>query len=912
MAYIPVTQLRKNRRKNRSMICRKRFFRCVIVLIGILSILLFPILSQPFISNGSTLLAVCILLLFGIIMISLTLRLVKKCNFWLAERKHAVKEIRKAQDERASGRKKEVMVIDRPRLQNAFIRGLESIFSISAWAFFLNLIQPFMTTILWWQGYNLMEGNAFSLATIEGTLIMIESSIYFGIFVFLILLSWSRWNYWRYGRLNRRGARPLVSTTDLAVFFDVPLATVQEAQSVKFAHVVVGPGFINFEKNSNYDMKKVCVYALLFLLLSFPSQGLAATFSTSMSVLGYDQDLVVTGAKTNLTLPFPVPKITPLAGSMVNLIIEPGRNVNDLSNFTFYMNDQQIATFSASQLRVKPNVQLPLPNDIVNKGQAQVGIVANVFATNDLCADYQRGYLFYTVRQSSALTMQFTPPAPKTIPEFFNTLGNGLVIIIPDNPTLSEMANGAWAYGILQKQYPHVPVKLIFANERNKYLTLPRIWIGLINHLPGALGSFTQGLHLPFPDTLVMAAEDDENLQGMTKQLAQLAVMEAVPSSNIYVSHQSQTQGLATPQERLHFGNRVAQEGILSVPVDFEIYPGMLSAIPKKMKFHLEGRYGPSNIVGKQVRLDVFLNRKLIHSELLDSSGVLNQDIILPSSQDFKAHNTLSVVFEYPDDHGYCKVKGMVQSVQILQSSYVSGIDKFSTNHFSWSNVGMLFNKKGLILLSDQSSPDLVRSLGEMVLLMDKQLPSGVFAYPSVNSVSQFSSKMTPDYLMMLGLAQDIPEEMQQALPLQRSKDYTLYREDGGTVAYRYQAVGNTILGQIGDYHGIPLISVSANMQLQSLPNAIRNLQNSRTYDELAGNIFIVNEQNQISSFSNRPLDSHEEDSRYSWMVPITTLFDKMIGFAEQYQRPILLALGISAFIVIGKMMFTSRKKKKK
>jgi len=175
--------------------------------------------------------------------------------------------------------------------------------------------------------------------------------------------------------------------------------------------------------------------------------------------------------------------------------------------------------------------------------------------------------------------------------------------------------------------------------------------------------------------------------------------------------------------------------------------------------------------------------------------------------------------------------------------------------------------------------------------------------------MNQFSKTMTPDYLILLGLAQDIPEELQQALPLQRSKDYTLYRGDGGAVVYRYQSVGNTILGQIGEYRGIPLISISANVNLQSLPGAIRRLQTKADYNELSGNIFVVNEQNQLSSFSNRPFEGSEEQSRFSWMAPIIGFWGKIIGFAELYQKPILGALGILIVIVIGKMIFVSRRK---
>jgi len=907
MNYIPVTQLRQNRKKKRIVINKKLVVSAICALGVVSLVLLLPVLSQSFITHASTLLALGTLLLFGGIIVALAVGLLLKLSHWLSDRKYAKAEVAAARREMASGQQAETMVIDAPRLQHSFLRGLESLLSISAWAFFLNLLQPFITSVVWWQGYKLMAGQAFSLHTIEATLTMIEMSAYFGIAVFLILFSWSRWNYYRYGRLNRRKPKPLVSNTDLAVFYGVSLATVQKAQAAKLAKVIVGPGFVNFENISMLDVKKVLVCTLFSVLLCFPSQSRAATFSTAMTVLGYEQDVIVTGAKTNLNITFPVPRMTPLAGSMVNLVVEPGKNLNEISNFAFYINDRQVATLTAGQLRARPNVQLPLPLDVQNKGQAQVDIVANVFATNDICADYQRGHLVYTLRNSSALTMQFAPPMPKSIPEFFNTLTNGLLVIIPDNPTLNEIATGAWAYGIVQKQYPYVPVKMIVASERLQYPNLPRIWIGLLNHLPGELGSFTQGLHLPFPDTLVIAAEDDDNLQGLVKQLAQLGVMEALPSANLHVSQQNPPSGGL--QDKIYFGNNTAQEGILSVPVDFEIYPAMLPSLPKSLNIHLEGRYGPSTIVGKQVRLDVFFNRKLIHSELLDASGALNKDITVPNSLNLQARNILSLAFEYPDENGYCKAKGMVQSVQVLPSSYVSGIDKFRSERFTWPNVGLLFNKKGLILVSDNQSLDSIRSVGEMVLLMNKQLPPGVFSYPSVSSMSQFSKTMTPDYLILLGLAQDIPEELQQALPLQRGKDYTLYRGDGGTVAYRYQSVGNTILGQIGEYHGMPLISISANKQLQSLPGAIRRLQTRPNYNELAGNIFVVNEQNQLSSFSNRPFDGSEEQSHSSWMAPVIRLWGRIVGFAELYQQPILGALGIMIVIAMGKLVFRSRRK---
>lgn len=163
-------------------------------------ILLLPALSQFAMAHTGTLLALCTLLLFSGTIIGLSIRLLMMIRQWLAIRQHAVDQIRSSRRETSRGKQDET---DAPRLQNSFLRGVESILLISAWAFFLNLVQPFITTLVWWQGYTLLEENICSLATIEGALSMIESWVYFGIIAFLILISWSQWNDWRYGRMNQ-------------------------------------------------------------------------------------------------------------------------------------------------------------------------------------------------------------------------------------------------------------------------------------------------------------------------------------------------------------------------------------------------------------------------------------------------------------------------------------------------------------------------------------------------------------------------------------------------------------------------------------------------------------------------------------------------------------------------------------
>lgn len=76
----------------------------------------------------------------------------------------------------------------------AFICGIKSLLYIAVWASLFYLWEAFITAVVCWQGYQLMVGNALSLSTINETFAVVEYVVYFGISVFLVLLSWSEWN----------------------------------------------------------------------------------------------------------------------------------------------------------------------------------------------------------------------------------------------------------------------------------------------------------------------------------------------------------------------------------------------------------------------------------------------------------------------------------------------------------------------------------------------------------------------------------------------------------------------------------------------------------------------------------------------------------------------------------------------
>ncbi|MCX7780463.1 MAG: poly-beta-1,6-N-acetyl-D-glucosamine biosynthesis protein PgaD [Negativicutes bacterium] len=802
-------------------------------------------------------------------------------------------------------------VIDQPQLKKLPLRILEMIFSVSIWAFFIYLIQPLATVLLWIFGFTyLSKTHLFSLSALEGTAMIMEFSAYLAVFFFLSLLSWANWNYWRYGRLNRRKPKPAVAIKELAAYYDVPPARVEEAQAVKLATLELTGNDIRFTKCRRSAAVRGAAILIAACLWAVPTPAWAAVSTTSMFQLGYDQDVIVSGARNTVSVAFPVPQVPLLNGSMVSLTLEPGRFLNDASNFTFYLNDRQLFTLSARELKAKPTLQLPVPANAAVNGVAKVDIVSNLFVTNDICADYQRGHLTYTLRNSSAITVNYNPPSAKTLAQFFNSIAGSIVVIIPDSPSPAEITAGAWAYGMLQKIYPHLPVKLIFEKERAAYPGIPKVWVATTNRLPANLSQLGPGIHVAAQDT-VLITDAAEGLGAKVRHLATLQVFPAMPAASMSPASPQQ-QPPHRPRELIHFGNNSVQEGILTIPADFPIFPALLSEIPKSLKIHLEGHYSPSNVAGKPTRVDVYFNRNLVHSELLDNSGKLNKDISLPPSVMLQARNTLGVEFVYPEETGWCKVKGMVQSAQILYASYFQGVGHFPVDKYTWSNIGMVFNRTGALLLGDKLPPDAVRMAGEFIVLMNSHLPPGVFAFPEITTISRLNDITKADYLIVLGIAGELPEELQQSLPLQRSKDYTIYRADGQSVIYQYQPAANAVLGQIGFYRNIPLISLTANLQPASILAALKHINATRSYNQLNDNIFVFTENSQLLSIDRKNTKIVGDPAGPAWLSSLLSSiggsWDAAVRFAERNQERMLWGIGIFVIIMIGKRIFARGK----
>ena len=180
------TRLRR-KRKEKNVAVSKKTLICVISLISALSIiLLLPLFSQSLLAYASTLLSLSTLFLFGGMIVYLAIRLLMMLGDWNGSGKHAADSVKFSRLENGE--------LDPQPIKSTVWWDLGGIVVISMWAFILKLLYPFFITMIWWQGYKLMGGKGFSLGTIEGTIRMVEYLVYFGIAVFLILLSR---HYWR-------------------------------------------------------------------------------------------------------------------------------------------------------------------------------------------------------------------------------------------------------------------------------------------------------------------------------------------------------------------------------------------------------------------------------------------------------------------------------------------------------------------------------------------------------------------------------------------------------------------------------------------------------------------------------------------------------------------------------------------
>lgn len=629
---------------------------------------------------------------------------------------------------------------------------------------------------------------------------------------------------------------------------------------------------------------------VFFMSVIFLPQGEAVSRNIGMDALGYDADIAVSAPYSSLTLEIPVPRLAKLQSATATLSLTPNTQLNAETIFFFYYNDKLVETRTVKELRQRKTFTLNLPVTWEYHETLRLQIKSNMFITDDLCRDYYSGGLFFTLHKDSRINLNYDMLPVQTVADFFGSFQQSLYVVVPDSAVLPETMPAAWTYGILRRIYPHLDIQILKSSELASKPPAPRVWVGLRNQLPAYFNKTQAGIALADANTLLISAADTPALGQLVKQLADLPVFPVNPAASQRIAIQPVDTPVGKATQAVSFGNSAVQEGIVLVPADFQLYPSLLSKIPERMGLYLEGAHTVSFEPGRPVRLDVFFNNNLVHSSVLDQTGRFSRDILLPSGLEMFARNNLSVQFNYPEEPGVCRVRGKLQSAQIFPHSYLWGAGQYKNRDYAWQNIGLFFAGPGTLLVDEKLGATTLRLVAETVLLMNRQLPLGVYAYPVSQPLSVQTSVPSEQYVMVLAVTGNVPPIFQDKMPIALGRDFTLYRKENQTTLFEYQANVNAVVGRIGQNGNHPLVVLSANIDGAMLADALRFLNRSGNYGGMSGNVMVYRSPDRLYSFDVRDKSVRVEQPAAKGMLA---------GLWDKNKNLLLLAAALFALLLL-------------
>ena len=591
------------------------------------------------------------------------------------------------------------------------------------------------------------------------------------------------------------------------------------------------------EMETEMIRKWVSLTILVLVLALAVSPALAVNRNISLDSLGFDRDIWVGAPGASFVTEFPLPPLARVRSASALLAVTPGPQLHADNVFLFYFNDRLVATRTARELRREPRFSLPLPPSADGAPVARLRIQSNLYMSEDRCRDLFSGGLFFTVHRDTALRVDYDLRPVRTVADFFDGLQQTVLVVAPNGAELAEVTPAAWTYSLLRKQYPQLDVRLVRAADLSKLPPVPRIWVGMTSRLPAYFKNAAAGMALVDPNTLLISAVDAPTLKSYVRELAELPIFALNPATSQLLSVQPAGLQEPEPVEAMPFGNHYAQEGIVTVPVDFSLYPALLSKPPERLGLHIEGTYTVSPDSLRPVRLDIFMNNSLVYSSMLDQTGQFKKDVLLPNALELRTRNTLGIQFHYPEETGQCRIRGMVQSVQIFPQSYMWGAGQYRFDRFAWNNIGVFFNRVGSVLVDERLGDQLLPIIAESAYFIERQLPQGSHAFPEILPLT--AEAPVGNYVLAVGMAERIPQSLQERMPVSVGRDFTLYRRQNRTTLFEYQAAENLVVGRIGDWNGFPLVIMSANRDAALLSEALRRLNRGRHYDDLTGNLLV-------------------------------------------------------------------------
>jgi hypothetical protein len=593
------------------------------------------------------------------------------------------------------------------------------------------------------------------------------------------------------------------------------------------------------------------ILVALFILLFLPVSE-AVTRDIGLPMLGHESDIVVSSPATVLTLEFPLPRLAKLQSATATVSLTPGAQLNADTIFFFYLDDKLVETRTVKELRQRTVLTFNLPVDRNRQGALRLQIKSKMFISDDICRDLYTGGLFFTVHKETKLTVNYDMLPVRTVGDFFGSFQQSLFVVVPANAALPEMMPAAWTYGLLKKNFPHLDVQIVRAGELAGKPAAPRIWVGLRKQLPVYFDKTQPGMVLADPNTLLISAEDAPSLATLAKQLADLPVFPVNPAASQRITVDPVETPVGKATEAIAFGNFSVQEGIQIVPADFQLYPAQLSKLPERLGLHLEGAYTVGADSLRPVRLDVLFNNNLVHSSMLDQSGQFRREIVLPAGVELLARNNLNVQFAYPEEPAQCPVRGKTQSAQIFPGSYMWGAGQIKSPAFAWNTLGLYLVQPGTFLVDDTMGSALLKVIADTVVLLNRQLPAAKYAFPQGLPLSQQTEIPANQYIVVLAMNKNIPEFLQEKMPIAVGRDFTVLRKDDRTSRFDYQASVNSVVGRIGNYKGFPLLILSVSQEAPLLAETLQYLNKSDHYTRLGGNILVYRQASPVYSLDIR------------------------------------------------------------
>ena len=625
----------------------------------------------------------------------------------------------------------------------------------------------------------------------------------------------------------------------------------------------------------------------ILLFVSTPVHAINSKIG--LNSCGIDGDIQIKAPSSSVTLDFPTPSKAQIQSAAATIVLTPGARLSGETIFYFYYNSKLVGTRTAKEFRQQKSYVIKLPIDGIARNFAQLRIKAGMFITDDMCRDYHSGGLSYTVHSDTALNLTYALPPVRTVEDFFGSLNQAVLIVVPNDASLAEIAPAAWTYGLLKKAKPHLNVQIMHAAELPKMPPVPRIWIGVDSKLPNYFKGAAPGMTLADPNTLLISAADVTALRIFAQQLSDPPLIFPILNSEKKVAVAPKETPFGTIAEGVSFGSRYVHEGFFSVPARLTLYPVLLGKIPERWGLHLEGSYTVPAEISQSIRMDVYLNNNLVSSTLLDRTGEFVRDITMDNLVELRPVNALDIQLQYPQEAGLCKLRGKFQSAQIHPGSYMWGTGQSRIDRLTWSNVGLLFGRRGMVLLDEALGANSLKIAGEIAYYLDSQLPAGMVAFPNYLPVKQSVDLEEGDYMLVVGMSENIPPVLQDRMPISVDKEFNLYHKSTQTRLFEQQANEKAVVGRIGKYKNGALMILSAKSDGKLILESLQHLNRQSKREVITGNIWLYQNSGKFYTLqSETPVEKNEK-------IPN----DKPSEFFETNRMLIIWGLGLIVLLLI-------------